>query len=448
MPINFLGVFVGLTLSIILIVFKLNPVSAMFLGTVVGSLLGGASLHEMLWQIIIPGVESVTGIIIRIIAGGVLAGVLIESGAAESIARSIVTKLGDRNALLALALSSMILLAVGIFLPVSVVILAPIALSVAHKAGISKLSAILALSGGGKAGNLISPNPNTISAAEAFDLPLGDLMIQGFIPALAALLATVILANLLKNKGFRVKDKDLETQSQLPIPRKESRKLPAHIKANVDVSRAVEKELPPFSKAITAPLVAIILLLLKPVGDFFDIGFLSQLSLDSFIVLPIGAVTGMLVMGKGNRCLEFINKGITRMAPVVLMLVGAGALTGLIRNSVMPELIITSMNYLGIPMIFIAPISGAVMGAATGSAATGVIIAGPSFANILLAEGIPALSAAIMIHAGAALFDIVPHGNYFLASKDSMKVGMLDRLKVIPYEALIGLFMVTVTIFL
>ncbi|MDR3020494.1 MAG: GntP family permease, partial [Treponema sp.] len=61
-----------------------------------------------------------------------------------------------------------------------------------------------------------------------------------------------------------------------------------------------------------------------------------------------------------------------------------------------------------------------------------------------LAQGVPALSAAVMIHAGSALFDVVPHGNYFLASKDSMNVSIVERMKIIPYEVIIGTVMTIV----
>ena len=37
--------------------------------------------------------------------------------------------------------------------------------------------------GGGKAGNIISPNPNTIAASEAFEVDLTSLMMQNTIPA-------------------------------------------------------------------------------------------------------------------------------------------------------------------------------------------------------------------------------------------------------------------------
>lgn len=417
--INIIGVLVGVALSITLIIKKLNPVLSLFMGAVVGALIGGATLREMLLYIIIGGGENVVGIIVRIIAGGVLAGVLIESGAAESIARGIVDKLGEKRALVAIALSSMIIVAVGIFLPVSVVILAPIALSVAHKAQVSKFAAILALSGGAKAGNIISPNPNTISAAAIFDLQLSEVMIHGFIPGVFALITTIILANMLKKKGYEVKDTDLDINEQ-----------DAH---SISV-------LPPFRKAIVAPAVAIFLLMLSSLGNIF--GF--QFQLDAFIVLPFGAIVGTLVMGKGRNMLDYVNKGITRIAPVVLMLLGAGAITGLIRNSVAPGMIVDAMTNLGIPPVFLAPISGAIMGSATGSAAIGVLIAGSSFAETLLAAGVPALSAAVMIHAGVAVFDIVPHGNYFLTSKDGMKVSMVERMKVMPYEAIVGIVMTAV----
>ena len=181
--------------------------------------------------------------------------------------------------------------------------------------------------------------------------------------------------------------------------------------------------------------------MLRPAGNIFGIEFLKALDLDAFFVLPLGAITGALVMGKGHRLTDYVNKGITRMAPVVLMLLGAGALSGLIINSVLPDLLIIAMDKLGLPVLFLAPISGAIMGATTSSIATGVIIAGSSFSEILLSQGVPALSAAILIHAGAAVLDVMPHGNYFLASMDCMKVSMVDRLKVLPFEALVGAVM-------
>ena len=59
------------------------------------------------------------GTAIRVLAAGMLAGVMMESGAAESIANAIVQKLGEKKAILSLALSTMVITAVGVFIPVA-----------------------------------------------------------------------------------------------------------------------------------------------------------------------------------------------------------------------------------------------------------------------------------------------------------------------------------------
>lgn len=73
-----------------------------------------------------------------------LAGVLIESGAATSIAETIVKKVGETRALLALAIATMILTAVGVFVDVAVITVSPIALAIARRADISKTAILLA----------------------------------------------------------------------------------------------------------------------------------------------------------------------------------------------------------------------------------------------------------------------------------------------------------------
>ena len=119
---------------------------------------------------------------LRILAAGVLAGVLIESGAANTIAETIVRKVGEKRALLALAVATLLLTAVGVFIDVAVITVSPIALAIAHRADLSKMAILLAMIGGGKAGNVMSPNPNTIAAADNFNVPLTSLMAAGIIP--------------------------------------------------------------------------------------------------------------------------------------------------------------------------------------------------------------------------------------------------------------------------
>ncbi len=140
---------------------------------------------------------------------------------------------------------------------------------------ISKLALLVALSGGGKAGNIISPNPNTIAAAKGFGIDLSQLMIADFIPALFGLAMTVLLATLLKNKGSEVLDEDL---------------------ANLAADTPENKNLPSLGSALVTPIVAIVLLLLNPIGSMLHIKVLTTLNLDALYVLPIAAIVGAIAM--------------------------------------------------------------------------------------------------------------------------------------------------------
>lgn len=89
-----LGAIIGLAVAIVLIIRRFSPVYSLLLGAVVGGLLGGMGLETTVTNMI-SGVKDITPAIIRIIAAGVLSGVLIKTGAAASISNTIVNRLGQ-----------------------------------------------------------------------------------------------------------------------------------------------------------------------------------------------------------------------------------------------------------------------------------------------------------------------------------------------------------------
>lgn len=416
--ISWYAAIIGLIVAIFLILRRFNPLYALFFGAIVGCLIGGVSLVDTV-DILIQGTQSIMGTAIRVLAAGMLAGVMMESGAAESIANTIVNKLGANKILLSLALSTMIITAVGVFIPVAVLIVAPIALSVGKQTGMSKLALLTALSGGGKAGNIISPNPNTIAAAEGFKLTLSDVMIGGFIPALFGLLATVIIANIIKDKGVKVADNDVESTA---------------------------KEFMPLKKALITPLLSVILLLLNPLGNVLNITLLQNIKIDAMYILPFASVVGAILMGQGSNISSYATSGIRRVTDTVLILIGAGAIAGLISASDLSNQVVHVIMSLGLSGEFLAPISGIIMGLAVGSTSTAVILATGSFGSAILNTGVSPLSAAVMVHTGSTVIDAVPQGNYFHVSADSMKMTIKERLQIIPYEVCIGGVMTLVAV--
>ncbi|OCG02883.1 GntP family permease [Gilliamella sp. wkB112] len=414
--ISWYGALIGLFLAIFLILKGINPVYSLFFGAIIGAFIGGANLIQTV-SILTSGTQSIMGTVIRVLAAGILAGVMMESGAAETIAQAVVKKLGEKKALLALALATGLITASGVFIPVAVLIVAPIALSVGNKMGISRLALLLALSGGGKAGNIISPNPNTIAAANGFDLSLSDVMIAGFIPAIFGLIATVVIASLIKNKGDKV-----TTDEVLALKKNDEE----------------QNNNPSLGKSIVAPVTAIILLMINPIGNIFHIEVLANLKIDALYVLPVAGMIGMLAMGQHRKIAMYTKSGIDKMTPTVLILVGAGAIAGLIGASNLANQVISIIESIGISGYYLSPISGILMAAATASTSTGVILATGTFGSTIIDMGIPAISAAVMMHTGATVIDSLPQGNYFHVTGNSMNMSIKQRMRLIPYEALVG----------
>ncbi|WP_125547150.1 GntP family permease [Levilactobacillus lindianensis] len=421
--VSWIGALIGLALAIILILRKLNPVYSLLLGTIVGALIGGANLVQTV-NIVVTGSQSVMGTVIRVLAAGVFAGVMMESGAANAIARGIVNKFGESLAILSLALATMIITAVGVFIPVAVLIVAPIALEVGSRMKISKLALLVALSGGGKAGNIISPNPNTIAAAHGFNIELSQLMVADFIPAVFGLLATVLIATMLRHHG------SIATM--------------ADVQANQEQGATTPTDLPSLKTAIVAPVLAVVLLLLNPVGNILHISILEKFEVDAMYILPIAGLVGMLAMHQGKKVLAYTKSGMARMTDVVLILIGAGAIGGLITTSTLPAAIVHLIKISGISGTFLAPIAGILMAAATASTSTGVILTTGSFGKAILAFGTAPLAAAVMVHTGATVIDHLPQGNYFHVTANAMNMSLKERMKSVPYETAVGLTMTIV----
>ena len=395
-----IGAFIGLILTIFLIIRKVNPAYSLMLGALTGGLLGGLGLETTV-LVMVDGVKDVTPAIIRILAAGVLSGVLIKTGAAYRIAQTLIQKMGSKYVLFALALSTLILTMIGVFIDVAVITIAPIALVVGQRTEISKMKLLLAMIGGGKCGNIISPNPNTIIAAENMGAPLPSVMFANIFPALAGLAVLMLLLRYVKLEGKRVTDAGMDEHDNLP----------------------------PFWASITGPVITISLLALRP---------LANIVIDPLIALPAGGVAGILCMRRHKIFKESIVYGLEKMSVIAVLLIGTGTIAGIIKQSTIRQLILDGLKSAGIGDVLIAPVSGALMSAATASTTAGATVASASFSATILAAGISAVWGAAMINAGATVLDHLPHGSFFHATAGSTQVDLKERLKLIPYESMIG----------
>ena len=402
-----LAAVIGLCISILLIIRKVSPVFSLMLGALVGGLLAGWGLETTVAHMV-GGVKDITPAIVRILAAGVLTGMLVKTGAASTIAHSIIKALGEKYIYLALALSAMILTGMGVFIDVAVITIAPIAIIMGNKLQLSKFKLLFAMIGGGKCGNILSPNPNTIIAAENFDAPLSSVMAAGIVPALVGLAVTVFVI-------LPLMPKDKPTQT---------------IQNNSPQDAQQEDNLPPLWRSLLGPIVTIILLALRPIAGIV---------IDPMIALPVGGLVGILSTGKWRETATCLNFGLEKMSGIAILLVGTGTLAGIIKASAIKDVLVGMLAGWSEGGTFMAPIAGALMSAASASTTAGATIASASFAQAILAAGVTAVWGAAMTNAGATTLDHLPHGSFFHATGGSMGFSVSERLRLIPYETLVGL---------
>ena len=129
-------------------------------------------------------------------------------------------------------------------------------------------------------------------------------------------------------------------------------------------------------------------------------------------------------MGKIKHLNRYATFGLGKMTGVAVLLIGTGTLAGIIANSQLKDVIINGVTELGLPSFALAPISGILMSAATASTTSG---------------------AAAMINVGSTVLDHLPHGSFFHSTGGSISMEMKERLRLIPYESIVGLSMTIVS---
>ncbi|MFQ5229408.1 gluconate:proton symporter [Clostridioides difficile] len=408
MQITTFGAIFGLLIAIILIIKKFQAVYSLMLGAFIGGLVGGANITQTV-DFMANGAMNISPSILRALASGVLAGSLIKTGAVDKISEQIVKIFGEKRALFSIAISTMVLAGVGVNLDVSIITVAPIGLYIGRKLNYSKLSILLAMLGGGKAGNIISPNPNTIAVADNFSVNLSSVMMANIIPAIIGVVITVILASILINKGNKVQSYEILEQRE---------------------------DLPSLFKSLCGPIIAIFLLFL---------GNVSPIVIDPMIALPIGGIVTLIVTGNLNNSREYLAFGLSKMQGVCILLLGTGTIAGIIQMSELQQSTIGALQFLNMPQFLLVPVSGILMSLATASSTAGATIASSTFHDAIINGGLSPISGASIVNAGSSVFEQLPHGSLFHTSAGSINMDIGERFKLIPYEALIGIVMTIIS---
>jgi GntP family gluconate:H+ symporter len=182
---------VGIAIVVVLISkYKMHPFLALILGSAAAGLGSGLAAADVIKQFESGFGSTLGGVGILVALGTILGKMLADSGGADRIVDTIVSRAGERRLPWAMALIAMII-GIPLFFEVGVVLLIPVIFLVARRAQTSIVRVgIPALAGLSVMHGLVPPHPGPLIAINALNADLGQTLAFGLLVAIP----TVIVA--------------------------------------------------------------------------------------------------------------------------------------------------------------------------------------------------------------------------------------------------------------
>jgi GntP family gluconate:H+ symporter len=275
---------------------------------------------EMTIDTVKTGFGSIMGSIgIVILAGTIIGTILEKTGAALTMANSILKIVGKGKSTLTMGITGFVT-GIPVFCDSGFVILSPISRALASQSGTSLAVLATALSGGLYVTHcLVPPTPGPLAMAGNLDADLGLLIGVGLIVSIPTMIASILYAK--------------KVASTVDIPAN-----PEHT-----VEELIEKygKLPGALHSFSPILVPIILIAFKSIAEFpskpFGTGVFQQFA--SFIGNPIIAlIIGIFIAftlipkSEASHTLDWVSEGVVHSASI-LAITGAGGAFGAILKS-------------------------------------------------------------------------------------------------------------------
>ena len=347
--------------SIILIVisivkFKLHPFLALLLASFyVGALMKMAPLKMI--AAIEDGIGSTLGFLAAVIGLGTILGKMMEiSGAAERIGLTL-QKCRWLSPQVIMVIVGLIC-GITLFVEVGVVLLIPLAFSIAKKTETSLLMLAIPLCTALMAVHcIVPPHPAALFVTNALGADVGTVIVYGLvIGLLASLIGGPIFLNCIKNK----------------IPFKS---VPEEFS---DMKVKTEEELPSLGITLFTILLPIVLMLIKTIADFIVDKNSFSYSLLEFIGNPItamfiGAFVAYYMLGiRRNMSMSVLlfktEDCFSSIANILLIIGAGGAFNGILKNSGLSDGLAGILSNLDMHPILLAWLVAIILHAAVGSA--------------------------------------------------------------------------------
>lgn len=367
LPIIWVALGVALLLYLNIVV-KLNSVLALLIVAILVGILNGLTLEAVV-QSIKTGFGGTLGSLAIIIGmGAVLGKLMVDSGAAQRVASTLLNKFGVKNVEWAILIVGSIF-GVSVFYEVAFIILAPLVISIAIEAKIPYLRlGMTMVAAATMAHSIFPPQPGPTALVAAYGADMGMVYILGLVVVIPSVIcAGIILPRMLRNMD-------------LPVP--------ALLKKSKEFS---DDEMPGFAISLIVPLLpAIIITAATVINLFVDKGTMFSQIINFFGSAEISMILAVLVAiymfgirkGKTMKDVMASFSGAIEGIAMVVFIVGAGgAFKQIILDTGIGDFIAGLMQNTSVSPLIMAWLITAIIRIATGtgvvSAITAAGIVGP-----------------------------------------------------------------------
>ena len=314
-----LAVNLAISIAIILFLvlnFKINPVISMILASLYMGISCSLGFMDTITSINSGFGSLMTGIGFPIGFGIMMGQILEDSGAAESLAKSILKAFPGKKAPWALGLTAF-LLSIPVFFDVTFVILIPLGIAVAKetKRPLAYFAGAIAI-GGVSSQTFVPPTPNPLAAATILNFDLSYIIIAGTIVGLAAAVFSMFIwFRMLDRPGFWDPNKDETGLLDMD----------AAVVHRVDLPSPWAAVIP-----ICLPVLAILIGSFWPVVTGSDAPVVIQFISQKTIAILLGLLAAYVILLKRmgwSGLNESVSKSL-KQAGVVLLITGAGGAFG------------------------------------------------------------------------------------------------------------------------
>ena len=367
---------IGLALLLVLIIkFKVHAMLSILIGAIAIGLIAGMPFEEIVTAVDDGIGNTLKGIALLVGLGSMFGAILEASGGAQTLAVTMVKKFGDEKAAWALGITGLVI-SIPVFFDAGLIILIPLAFSLAKRTKKSSLFYAIPLLAGLAVGHaFIPPTPGPVLVATMLNVELGGVILVGVCCGFFAMIVAGPVWGAICGKKFYV-----------PVP--------DQIANQEDID---ESKLPSFASVVTIIMIPLVLIILKSVAGVVPalagvaplFNFLGQ----PFAALLIATLAAMFILGTRHgytmpELEKILTKSLEPTGLILLVTACGGVLRYILQYSGLGEIIGNAVASINLPIVVVAFLVAALVRICVGSAtvamtmAAGIVAAMPEIASL------------------------------------------------------------------